>query len=58
MKQEKPTPQEELIASIRQEQIERILRDTAGNVDKLPSWRRDLFTQLVMDQRQLDTSAN
>jgi hypothetical protein len=55
---QKPTPQEELIASIRQEQIERILRDTAGNVDKLPSWRRDLFTRLVMDQRQLDTSAN
>jgi hypothetical protein len=46
------TPQEELIASIRKDQIEQILKDAAGDIFRLPSWKRSLFAQLVQDQKQ------
>jgi hypothetical protein len=46
------TPQEELIASIRQDQIEQILKDAAGDIFRLPAWKRSLFAQLVQAQKQ------
>jgi len=43
--------QEQLIASIRQEQIDQILKDAGGDILQLSDWKRGLLSQLVQDQQ-------
>jgi hypothetical protein len=48
------TPQEQLIASIRKEQIDKILHDVCGNIELLTHWKLGLYSQLVKDQEAFE----
>jgi hypothetical protein len=43
-----------LIASIRKEQIDKILHDVCGNIELLTHWKLGLYSQLVKDQEEFE----